>query len=372
MAGKVFKNYYSRLAREGVLKALMCGLIVGSSAMFITAFISWIANFNALWICVGLFVGLTAASTPVFYFKLFRPSKVAIAKRIDELGLEERLLTMTELEGDTSFMAMKQREDAMKALETVSPQSVKIAVSLPVTIALAVTFVLGTLFCVLTATVKEKVLPPIEHRIVYTVEGEGLIYGSVQTTYKEVSKPVSALSAGGDDGSKTVSVLENYYQLVEEGKDAAPVMAVAKSGWSFVCWSDGVLTPYREDVEVLGRMDITAIFKEVTLPSVGAVNPFAVGNGDGDLLGGGGAPGDETSYDPSDAEGETDPQDVQASDRADLEANQVFDGKHDYGNEYGNERNGAMDKIDSNGNMSDGRKEFVGDYYDAISNGGSN
>ena len=38
---ELFDKYYSRLAREGILKALFCGLIVGFAVNFVVAFIAW-------------------------------------------------------------------------------------------------------------------------------------------------------------------------------------------------------------------------------------------------------------------------------------------------------------------------------------------
>ena len=51
---------------------------------------------------------------------------------------------MAELENDDSFIAMKQREDAMKAMKSVSSEMLKIAVSVPLIAALAISATLGT------------------------------------------------------------------------------------------------------------------------------------------------------------------------------------------------------------------------------------
>ena len=131
MAGELFKKYYSRLAKEGFLKALVCGLIIGFSLLLISAAVFWLADIERFWLCIVLWAVATATATPIFYFKAFRPTIKAIAKRVDELGLEERILTMTELEKDDSYIAMRQREDAKAALKTIDAKRLKFAISIP-------------------------------------------------------------------------------------------------------------------------------------------------------------------------------------------------------------------------------------------------
>ena len=145
MTSEVFKKYYKKIGRESILKALLCGLTIGFSLMFVCIAASWLAGFKAgIYIGLGLFVAVTAIATPLFYTFRFRPTTKKIAQRIDTLGLEERILTMAELENDDSFIAMKQREDAMKAMKSVSSEMLKIAVSVPLIAAVAISATLGT------------------------------------------------------------------------------------------------------------------------------------------------------------------------------------------------------------------------------------
>lgn len=131
MATEIFKEYYSRLAKEGFLKALLWGLLVGFSVLLFTALVCWIAAFNGLWIMLSLFVVSAVTTTLLLYYKKFRPTTKSIAQRIDKLGLEERLITMTELENDPSFIALKQREDALSSLGKVNTSLLKFAISVP-------------------------------------------------------------------------------------------------------------------------------------------------------------------------------------------------------------------------------------------------
>ena len=124
---ELFDKYYSRLAREGMLKALFCGLIVGFAVNFAVAFTAWYYGWNGLWWALGAWVVVTAATTPLFYIKKFKPSAKEVAERLDRLGLEERMITMTELEQDDSYIAFRQREDAKLQLEAVERKRIKLA-----------------------------------------------------------------------------------------------------------------------------------------------------------------------------------------------------------------------------------------------------
>lgn len=122
---ELFDKYYSRLAREGMLKALFSGLSVGFAVNFIVAFICWYFNANGLlWSLLALVV-TTAIAMPLFYVKKYKPSVKDVAKRLDRLGLEERMITMTEFQGDDSYIAVRQREDARTTLHEVDTKRIR-------------------------------------------------------------------------------------------------------------------------------------------------------------------------------------------------------------------------------------------------------
>ena len=143
MAGKLFKKYYSRLAREGILKSALCGMVAGFSTLFVVSLILWLTNESIFWVAIVSGVAAGLATAPLFYYKKFKPTTKEIARRVDDLGLEERVLTMTELENDESYIAMRQREDTIAALQTVNAGLLTIVVSVPLIIATCTTGVFG-------------------------------------------------------------------------------------------------------------------------------------------------------------------------------------------------------------------------------------
>lgn len=88
-------------------------------------------------------VAAIAAFVPIFYYKKFRPTTKDVARRIDRLGLEERIITMTELEKDESYIAMRQREDAKRKLGAVDAKQIRFRFSTAAAVVAAICAVLG-------------------------------------------------------------------------------------------------------------------------------------------------------------------------------------------------------------------------------------
>lgn len=354
MADKVFKEYYNRLAKEGWLKALICGLIVGFTALFVSALAFWLAAVEQFWLLIVVFAVVAVAATIISYFVKYRPSKKEIARRVDALGLEERLLTMTQLENDDSYIARRQREDALNALQFVSAKSVKIVVSAAMIVMLSISLVFSA-----GATT------------VYALSASGTIPSG------------SDLIGGGDDEIPEYELLYEetdggviegeFFQIVQEGESATAVEAIPEEGYYFAGWtwiqegkeceSDD---PYRLDANVRESMVFTAHFAELREGGEGGDE----GEGEGEP--------DEGEAKPNDgSEGEGEEGDVPPPPESGEDAEgssgsitdehkQIDDGNTYYGDVIDDTESQAKDKMDGNENVSDGEKDIVDDYYDAI------
>ncbi len=412
MTSEVFKKYYKKIGRESILKALLCGLTIGFSLMFVCIAASWLAGFKAgIYIGLGLFVAATAIATPLFYTFRFRPTTKKIAQRIDTLGLEERILTMAELENDDSFIAMKQREDAMKAMKSVSSEMLKIAVSVPLIAAVAISATLGTGMTVAAAVapdggkhfvdgLKEK----HTYEITYTVEGKGWV---IDFTKKENAALIAAMKeraqqreidkANGkevtedetlpgtfrnrlgivytaiDETAQATMVLDgaNYedttytFEVTEGDEFGVKLMALPQKGYVFVGWSDGVTSPYREDMEATATKTVTATFEKVTdWVNSGkgdgqdpGEEPGDADSGNGSSGSAGGGSGDGNNNNTSNSNGE-------GSKAA--PANQVIDGKTYYGDVFEEAYREMLERMKDNNSLSEAEKKAISDYLDSI------
>lgn len=270
MKNEAFKKFYNKLRREGILRAFLCGLVIGFSVLIISSLVCWFVGYKGILPSILLFVFAVAASTAVFYFLLFSPNTKKMAKRIDELGLEERIITMTELEGDDSFIAVKQREDALDAMSKVNASAMKLVVSVPVIIACAAVCLGAAGTVTVHALNMADVVPSgIElvrntpdtfYNIAYGVEGKGVIFGVNNGEDNYI----------GADKAQTCDV------KVKAGATSDAVIAVADEGYVFVGWSDGYGNPYRAGATINENKIITAVFQHVA----DYVEPEEEDNGD--------------------------------------------------------------------------------------------
>ena len=319
---ELLQKYRARLVREGWIQSILCGLIVGFVLNIICSVAFMVFGVKYFWISILLFVVAAAAATPLFYFKKFNPTKKQVAVRVDALGLEERILTMTQLEGDDSYIAQRQREDAKEALKSLNGALVKIAVSIPLIVAMAVTCLLGI------GTTTASALMYHNGGVLGAIEENNANKASENETFFEVRYDVvlidmSTYNVEFDEGGM---IDGDFFQVVANGASADPVMAIAEDGYVFAGWNDGYEEPYRQDMDIRENMVFVAMFVEMQ-------------DGDGEGASGATVPG-----------------------------NQVIDGNTYYGNEYGNSYSDAKDAMNSDSNLSDGDKGIIGDYFNNIAN----
>ena len=406
MSNEIFKKYYNKLAREGIVKGLLCGLIIGLALLFIMATSFWFFGYQNTLVIALTFVVVTAAATVLFYHFKFRPTTKSIAKRVDALGLEERLLTMHQLEGDTSYIAMRQREDALKALSKLDSSLLKWAVSIPLIVATCICGVAGLgMTGVYTAyaldaidsgmgIISDAITPdPQAYYITYAIEGYGKIelvddkgnvldwmeimpeaeqgqspslWGNDLSDVEAFWNIVMGDGQSQEDGEAAEDLHSKLSQKVFEGQDARTVRAMSNSNYFFLKWSDGVTSPTRNDLEVMEDKNVTAIFVEVIIGAEEFMDPNKEGEPNSDK---GGKPNpnappnpnQQPNSDPSEGEGDGE------GAGANIPTNQYKDGKTYYGNEaYDQARNDATDQMNQDSNISQGEKDFVNGYLDAI------
>ncbi len=251
----LFKKYYRRAALLGLLKALLLSAIAGFIAVFLTAFALWFTHLKLAQILLisGLtFVGVTLLALPFVYFLFLRPTTAAIAKLIDNLGLEERMITMYELENDESYIAMLQREDAQKRLKNVSSKDIKTG-KLPrlALIMLAVSFVFGASM-VLVSSLASKGVARRGSEVFAPPDDE-----QDPDEEEEEKEYVNVDYSAGEGGM----IEGEMHQRIEKGTDAEPVTATPLEGYVFVVWSDGILTAQRWDWSVMEDLAVEAQFE---------------------------------------------------------------------------------------------------------------
>lgn len=347
-ADVLLKNYRKRIAKEGWIKSLLCGLTVGFCLDILCAVVFLFFGIKLFWIGILAFVIGAGATTPLFYYKKFKRSTRQVASRVDTLGLEERILTMAQFENDDSYMARRQREDAISALKSVNESFLKLAVSIPMVVVCAITCVIGVGATTANALSEKSILGTIE---------ENRENRENAPTYFDVEYGVQ-----NEEGGRVEGTLN---QRVAGGTATEPVEAIADDDYVFVGWSDGYIEALRSDLDVSESFKVFALFipvedneeddpDENDEPEEDDSNKKPT-NGNEDP-GGYPDPGDSGDGDGNGdgAGGTSNPK------------NQVIDGNTYYGDQYGESLSDAQEAMDSGTDMSDEATDVIGNYFHGI------
>ena len=343
-AKKYFEKYYLKLKLEALLKSTLCGLCVGFTACFIASFATWFTDFDGLWLSIGILAAVTAAVAPIFYFKLFKLTAMSNAKRIDRLGLEERLITMIEYEDDDSFIAKAQRADARAKLAEVEASQVKFTVPAKIIIAVAIAATVASAMVTVSSLGTAGLIPDGNELLEAIIPDEPDVYISISYVVED---------GGYIDGEEE--------QLVILGGIGEPVLAVADDGYKFAGWDDGGRKPSRTDRGVSENVIYTAMF--IPLGDQGE------GDGEGDQEGD--EPGDQPGEGKPGKDGKPSP-DGQDDSNGELgggkyeDCNQVIDGETYYREVKNSYRDTLLEQMESDGSLTPELKEIIESYIDIV------
>lgn len=336
----LLRKYAKRLTAESLLKSFMVSLTIGFCVAFVVAMIYWFKGMNALGLCLGILAGVMIIGTPIFYFAIFRPTLKGNAKRIDLLGLEERTVTMVELDQDDSILSRLQREDACAHLKMINEKMLKIRIPKKLLVSFSVSGIFGCGMIVMSllaalglimsgVELLAPLLPegPVEYvYIEYWVEEGGYIEGE-------------------------------EFQEVIVGENASEVMAVAEDGWIFVGWDDGNIRPERTEFGVKQDTFRVAMFEPA-------------GEG-GDEDGEGDSSEDDGDPEGGDGDEDGDPSDSQDSDPTSAggkyeAANQVIDGQSYYRDVLQQYADLINEYLSSNEDVPEDIRKIIETYLDII------
>lgn len=365
---QIFKKYNSQLVREAILKSSLCGIISCFASVFVIALTCWLCDYNSIWLSLGIGVGVGVITAVACYFFKFRPTAKEVAERVDALGLEERMITMLELESDNSFMASLQREDANKTLVANTNTKIAFAVPLSIIISAIVLVTVGVAMFVVSVLAYMQIIPG----------GGGLFDDDAQffvVTYE--------VDEGGE-------IFGESDQIIYVGEDAEQVQAVAMEGWIFVGWDDGNDDPYRQEFNVQEDMIISALFEQIDNegddPEEGSGNVGENGPSEGDAdeeaasgEGGMDADGNGQTGEGGEGEGKSDDEnDSHSNENGDKGQANGTGGKYDpnnqiigndtyYRDELEHTRGDINEELSSDDSeYSDEEKEFIEKYFGSI------
>jgi len=121
----LFASFRRRMLAEALVRTCLISLTAGAAAVLLISVGGHLTQTEPraglLWIAFG---GVfAAASVPVYCFAL-RPTDQRVARRIDSIGLQERVGTMLEYRDDPTEIARIQRTDAVHHIGRVLPEQI--------------------------------------------------------------------------------------------------------------------------------------------------------------------------------------------------------------------------------------------------------
>lgn len=393
----ILNNFKKKLKKENIIKSLLCSLLVSALIFIFFQLFVWFFHLNILISVIPPIISF-GISFPLFYYKKFKYSEIQLAKRIDDLGLEERVITMTELEGSDSFIAKKQREDTIKALKEVNPDNFKIRYKKPsifsgLLTALAV-LILSMSFAF--PNIRETIIAHGEPKYTIEVSAEGLGFVIDYSKYENQSlinavskkqeqdkidkinnKEIVELKQFPTAFSNRISVNYRCFEdidatMVLDGANFEDIsykiksdethilMALPYKGYVFIGWSDGCVSPFREIDNY--STDLIALFDEVS--SVGEDLPDKQKEpGDRD----GSADSESDGIGPEgNGTGKTNNDDSWGDGAKGSPANQVINGETYYGDIFNQSYQEAVERIKNDTNLTDAQKKAITDYFESI------
>lgn len=390
-------KFRRKLKIESLIKSALYSLLVSALIFIFFQLFVWFFHLNILISVIPSIISF-GVSFPLFYYKKFKYSEIQLAKRIDDLGLEERVITMTELEGNDSFIAKKQKEDTIKVLKEVNQANFKIRYKKPSILsglftALAV-LILSMSFAF--PNIRETIIAHGEPKYTIEVSAEGLGFVIDYSKYENQSlinavskkqeqdqidkinnKEIVELKQFPTAFSNRISVNYRCFEdidatMVLDGANFEDIsyriksdethilMALPYKGYVFIGWSDGCASPFREIDNY--STDLIALFDEVN--SVGEDLPDKQkepgdkdesSSGESDGIGPEGNGTSKTNNDDSWGDG------AKGS-----PANQVINGETYYGDIFNQSYQEAVERVKNNPNLTDAQKKAISDYFESI------
>lgn len=373
---QLFRKHYSRLVLEAVIKSVLAGLAMGCGANFLAALAAWIFDFGGVWLVIGVGGGVWLISSLLFFFLKYKPSVSETAERMDRLGLSERMITMLELQGDDSYIASVQRENARASIARVANRKIRLRVSKVAIVLAAVALVLGSSMTTIKGLSDSGEIPNFNE----------IVEDDPYANYIPVTYMVE--EGGWIEGETD--------QLVEPGGSTTPVVAMPEDGWVFEGWDDGFANPERFETEVTTELYFVAVFVQIDEDGGGADGDGEGNNGstepaEGDKAedlpanGGANADSDQTGADGSEGDGsgskgENDggqgSSDEQGEGKGDgkgqgaggkwEDSNQFLDGNTYYRDHLEFYYQYALEIFEQNGEIPPELREFFETYFDSI------
>ena len=218
----VIQPFEKRMMIEAIIKSVLVGLLVAICSEIIMIGIAAIlfvvlqlaTNMFYLAPLIGIPVALligVGAAIPTF-IKSKRKKLKELGRRLDGLGLAERVTTMEEYRHDNSYVAHIQREDTINRLSKIEPKKLKIKVSKKLITIIALTLVIALLMpiCARAALWSDENAPTQEE-----IEIQDQIDQTYEEIIEEIEEALEKEEINQDQADDLKETLEQWKEQIE-------------------------------------------------------------------------------------------------------------------------------------------------------------
>ena len=399
----VLTEFKKKAKKQNIIKTGLCSVSISLlfNIPFLVVFCIMDYKYKFI-ICAGIFIIGISVLFPVLYSKKFKYTEIQLAKKIDDLGLEERVLTMIELKDDNSFIAKKQKEDTLNALRTVEANDLKGTYrkqSFLSIFSIALTSLVITL-SLMFPNIKEIIIAHGEPKYTIEISAEGLGFVIDYSKYENQSiinavtekqkkdnidringKEIVELKQVPNVFSNRISVNYKYSEetdatIVLDGANFEDIsykmksdethilMALPYNGYVFIGWSDGYIFPFREITDY--SKSLTALFDVVETVEEGK-DANKEGEGEGEDSEGDSDPGAKGDHGGKPGGSGSGSSNGEWEDGAKgSAANQVINGETYYGDIFNQSYQEAVERIKNDANLTEAQKKAITDYFESI------
>lgn len=242
---KTIKNFKKRIVINTAVKTLLLAFSIGFLTLAISGGLLWFFELGDFYTLPLVFAAASAISFGIiFTYRYKNLSNKKMARQIDELGLEERVITMEELSNKDSYIVQRQREDTIRALMGAKAEYIPRILSTGLLVLLSCSFIAGGSSYFVAGLNHAGIIPngvEFFHNVF-----EGNLHYILKYTATE----------GGE--------LVGYHsQYVNKGEDGTYIIAVPQQGYVFSKWSDGLKSCVRLDTNVGSDVRVKAIFEKL-------------------------------------------------------------------------------------------------------------
>ncbi len=237
----ILQKFRKRLVWEGILRAAVCGIILGCGLGALIMAVSWLSTarpglipllpaFNGTRLAPAIGLGVSLVAAVLLYLLRFRPTLRDAARRVDALGLEERAVTMLDAAGEDDLIPTLQRADATARLAQVPRTRLRFAIrrltaiiACVCVLCMAATVIIPNAYGLYTPLTEEEIidrlLEELRQEIDAAEEVEEEVKDQLHDTVDDLEASLDSMESTQEKVDAIEETADRIHDILEEAAD---------------------------------------------------------------------------------------------------------------------------------------------------------